>query len=434
MYILILNIVLYFVTLVYVAKKDSFISIRVFILFLYFLFALMGFITVSNGIFFETFGVYSLAKLSIIPYLVNYIMVIILLSSLRSKIINNNITMWLKATNVLNSKLLLTFENIVMVVCIVFLMLLFIGILQNGILSYGVIYEASRIGERAVFFENKILNALFFRSYKFLSFVVPFFYVIKFSKYVCGYKKKQCIMHIFIMLCCLVAGCIVRASRGGVFFVFLNFLFFVLCFWDYIAIRTKKLFSIGMGIALIAVNFFVNQISEDRFETDNVATNNIRYFGEAFPNLGLRIWDISDEHILGARKFPTLFQFFGGYIPDFNNDYDYKMMYFESKYKYPVNNFKTLFGDLYIEFGLTLSILFFLLCVGILRLFYNKAKHSCLSIIYLYIVYELVTFGLFGLRLDETYIIEYVLYFVVILILKKRFQNNFYNISLVKSE
>lgn len=170
---------------------------------------------------------------------------------------------------------------------------------------------------------------------------------------------------------------------------------------------------------LIIISFFVGQISDSRFE-DNSTQNNIRYLGEVFPNLGLRIWPVSGEHLMFERKFPDIYSLLGGEIRTFDSR-ETMIAYYETKSKFPVNNFKSFFGDLYIEYGVSLSFIIFIFTIVVLKYLINSYRHTGLSLIFLFVTYKITVWGLYGCKLDEESFKHCVLYILALLYLKRRF-------------
>jgi hypothetical protein len=181
---------------------------------------------------------------------------------------------------------------------------------------------------------------------------------------------------------------------------------------------------IGGVMIVIMLCFTIGiTLSRSADDTELALFGIVRYLGEAFPNLGFRVWNVSEEHIMGARKFPFLYQLFGGFIPDFEgNKYDY-VLYFETKYKYPVNNFQTFFGDIYAEFGIVLSFLIVICYVHLMKKIIKKTSDSILSIVFVYVTYTLLIWGGFNCKISEGFIIELLLYIISIFVIKQLFLN-----------
>lgn len=401
---LILNTILYLGILFYYIKKDSILSIRVFVSLLYFLFALIGVITVQNGIYFETFGYYSVKNVSFVPYLLNFVMVVFMLNLLKN--IDRYVDIFLKK-DLNNSRLSKIVEYITMVACFIFLFLVLLWYTNNKSLSFADIYINKRSGEQM--FSNGLLNMLYHRVFYFLKWITPVYFMFQYAKIVNG---KASLYKLLFFFAVIILKSLVGADRGTMFFSCLDFIFFIIIFYKYLSYRIKKQLIIVCSCSFFAIVLVLESISYSRFESGNSTyeSGTIRYFGEVFPNLGLRIWNVSNDHIMGARRFPRVYKALGGKVPDFKGDISLEREYFESKYKFPVNNFKSFYGDLYIEFGKYLSIIIFLLLYIILNHLKKNNINNGMSLLYVYIAYSLCTWGFFGCAVDERFVANVILY------------------------
>ena len=105
----------------------------------------------------------------------------------------------------------------------------------------------------------------------------------------------------------------------------------------------------------------------------------LRYFGESFPNLGYIMYDQVIVHPMGIRFYP---EFLWGNNPPWSSTDD-SYEYWGNITGVPVINFKTFFGDLYIEFGLVLTFVL----VGLLFLIISYITQKKFSVITLPIVF-----------------------------------------------
>ena len=127
----------------------------------------------------------------------------------------------------------------------------------------------------------------------------------------------------------------------------------------------------------------------------------MHYFGESYPNLGLRVWPVENiNHPYGERLFPSL-----GLWGDSDNrsffDAADRSYYWVSVTNAPVVNFKTMFGDLYVEFGIIWPFVIALL-TRVLILMINR-WYSVFSIALMNLCYNLAIFGVFDFSGESFY-------------------------------
>lgn len=418
MFALEINILFYFISIVFFYRKDHSFSIRVAILFLYLIFAIMGYYIVQTGIFFVQFGHYNISDVSILPYVFNFLFILLLMTPFR--FLRGKESKCICSLEQIKSKRIMYFERLVIILCFGYL---FVGVLwfyKYGTADFVDIYTSNREGEHEYVFSNRLLNIFFFRTFHVLRWITPFWCMIEFSKLINRIKMKQALFYLVVFFICLYIGCIVGSNRGGMIFTSTNLIFFIIIEWKYLSPKIRRTIIVIGCIAVIFIVMSLLSITLSRSDNDSdvASFGVIRYFGESFPNLGIRVWGASDEHIWGARKFPFLFQLFGGYIPDFNGDKYVMVDYFERMYKYPVNNFKTFFGDIYAEFGIVVSFLIVCLYVWIVNLLIKKTSKSNLYVIFIYETYTLLTWGLFNCNISQDFVVEFLLYVIIVFFIK----------------
>lgn len=420
MWPLIINVILYLVALLYFYKKAHHFSIQVAVLFLYLVFSIMGVLVVNNGVFFQQFGYYDLSRVSILPYLFNFIMILLLLRPLR--VIEGNETNFVCSMAQVTNSRIKTFEQIIVVMCFAYLFVGSLWFQKYGHVEFGDIYASNREGEREYVFSSRLLNIFFFRTHQVLNWITPFWCMLEFGRIINKVKPKRALFNIILLFSCLYIGCLISSNRGGIIFTTANLCFFIVILWNHLSNKSRRLFIIIGSIVATIVIMFLMSISLSRYGDDSEVASFgvIRYLGESFPNLGIRVWDVSDEHMWGARKFPAFYQMFGGYVPEFYGDKDLMVNYFEINFRYPVNNFKTFFGDIYAEFGTPISFLIVLLYISLVNRLIKKTLKSKLSTVFVYETFTLLTWGLFNCKISQDFLIEFILYVLVVLYIRKR--------------
>lgn len=308
MQVLIFNALLYIITAAFFYKKDRHFTIRTLIFLLYSIFAIAGIYTIYDGTFFSTFGTYSLTNLDVLPYMANYVIVFVLTFSIG----NINQTDVYKNIRYFNSR---TVKNIEIFVIFISLIYVFMQFEVASILSsyeLGDIYQAAHDGDSLINFPSQWMNIAYFRTMQILDILYPVIYLIEFAKLTTGKDTKYSITILLMILIPRIMGCAIMANRGGIIFNTASFVFFMIAFWKDMPQKAKLIFKNGSILFLVLIVSYLAAISISRLGDDKAEAGKsvLRYFGEAFPNLGLRVWEVSDHYLLGMRTFPTIYSFF----------------------------------------------------------------------------------------------------------------------------
>ena len=172
-------------------------------------------------------------------------------------------------------------------------------------------------------------------------------------------------------------------------------------------------------ILAASYSFIITKSRVEQKTWTNETESILHYFGESFPNLGARVWTLDDiNHPYGSRKFPNIYEIFSGAEKkEFFNSTE-TSYYWNIYTKAPVVNFKTGFGDLYVEFGLILTFIIALLINRIIL--YLNYKYRVFSIIVMCICYNFAIYGLFDSK-GESFITE-IIWFLIIATFFKLFK------------
>lgn len=390
--ILFFNFLLYFSFFIYKFKKrDNYINIYNYIILLYSIIALLGYIIFENGIYEYTFGYKNEESLSIIPYILTFISFIIIiyplkrsnLFALNSGISNNN----------LDTKII----YFTLIVFIIYL-LLFNKLIsyRSSLTDFGDIYNDAAAGN-TISFGNSTLDFIYSKILT-LTHILPYItYPLLFKKLVIGEKRRFYFFIIFILFSMQIYPLINNANRGGVFFTTMLFISYYIFYRKNINKKIKKYFFI-LGIAgLVVISLYSLTISYSRTQAEKseaINTMVFRYFGEPFPNLGFNIWNHNINHPYGKRFFPNLTQAYKNY--DIEKGRNSKFIYWERFVGIPMLNFKTFFGDVYVEFGLIFGFLFIIGITLVCNKLLNNTRNYLYnhSLIFFYI--NTCVYGLFS--------------------------------------
>ena len=417
MWVLYTNFCLYLAALMYYKFKDGIFSIRVFVLFLYCLFSISGVFCIKNGIYFSTFGTFDLTQLSIVPYIFNFILVLYLLYNIP----NFNFSK-IKKQELLNSRIIVYIESFFIILSIIFLCLQYVWFQTFSSIELADLYERGYTGEVDQYvFSSSILRVIYYRSKALLDYAVPFFYLIEFAKMSFGADYKKPLIIILLMFMPQILLGYFSASRGMIVFQVANLFFFVIYFWKYLPLKVKSLIVSSFLLFSFSVISFLLAISISRADEDSdIATTEIfRYFGESFPNLGLRVWNVDGINLYGMRKFPTIYSLFAD-IPKSIESYKNPNLFYGAYSKYPIQNFKTLFGDLYCEWGIILSFAIVVLFTKYALLLKRKLHNSLFSLIILFSIYRVLVYGLFNADITQNSIIYMTVLFFIAAYIKRK--------------
>lgn len=396
MQVLIFNALLYIITAAFFFKKDRHFTIRTLIFLLYSIFAIAGIYTICDGTFYSTFGNYSLSKLDIIPYLGNYLLIFIMTLSIG----NNNQAVFRSNGFCIDNKIINQIEIFVIIISLVYVVMQFEVASILSSYDFGEIYQAAHDGDLIIQFPAQWMNIAYYRTMQILDILYPVIYLIEFMKLSSGKKMTRSMVIVLLILIPRIMGCAIMANRGGIIFNTASFVFFMNFFWNRLPGRVKLFFKTGSAWFVALIVFYLAAISISRLGDDEKEAGNsvLRYFGEAFPNLGLRVWEVSDHYLMGMRTFPSVYSLFEP-IPNVVSNAEgngVKHIIFENISGFPIINFKTFYGDLYCEWGPILPFIIIGIYLFLIKSLKNMLSNSVFSLLMSYSVYMAIIWGLFN--------------------------------------
>lgn len=390
MNILLFNFFLYSVWFGFTIKKEKRITIYSVLILFFVVVSFLGYYTVSNGIYFDVFGYQPVDSLKLEPYLYAFSTYIILFWPLRNIKLNDS------KIDFIFSKKIKSYVRIWVIYFSLFTVLKLVEAMASLSLGLGDTYDARHVDGEELFVYNNILLEKF-NGYGFflLNATVPFIMAYVFI----GLNRKQitnrfAVLLIFLSYVPSLLSGIAMGSRGGLFMTAFCFLFFVLLFWRFIPKSFLSKIYLYVTVFVSLIIFYSWMITSDRVGKGGEGLNSIfRYFGEAFPNLGFTFWGDVKYHPMGQRLFPNFL------LPNEKSLYtsvDDSYQYWGFRTGVPVLNFKTYFGDLYIEFGLEYAFLFVIICSFLVRKYFNIYKVNVFNLSFLYYYYQLCIFSFAG--------------------------------------
>lgn len=407
-----INIILYFVTFLVYFIKDKKLGVRECVFLLYAIFGVASVVSINSGVYFEVFGVYALHQLNLTPLLLNYIFVLLFAQSLNGldKVKYDLIS--------LDNIYVRIFEFVMIFLAILNLFFQYEWSKIVANLELADIYAAGHTGDMELTFDNQLWNILFYRSKQIISLTTPIIYIIEFMNLSLNRNVRKSAVMILLMFLPTVIGMGMSGNRGGIVFSFASLAFFIILFWPKFSKGIKKSITIAV-VGLLAIGLiYIIAITMSRYGEDSSRASDgvLRYFGEAYPNLTWQIWPEEGRHLEGMRTFPSLYEIFGGYIPQTNDEgFGGSQFMYEMISGWPILIFKTFYGDLFVEFGPYIPFLIAIVYLIIVNVMQTKLKYSVFSLLIFHFSFMALIFGLFDNYLVESNIVNLIILFIAAL-------------------
>ena len=379
--------------------------------------AFLGYYTFKTGIYQKTFGYKDVTTLPVAPYILCLLMIVMLVHPLRhvetikKMETNNSVAISERWQNYLSFLFL-------GLVGLYFYMNQLLVSQRSEFVEYDEIYENMASGNFEKF-SSPILNTIYFRLITLIRLLSPFVYYFQFS--ILSKKKKNeskwlPVVLIFSSFILSVFPDIRSASRGAMYFSAMQLCFFIFIYFKSFTRGVKIVTVTAIAGSMLLLVIFSMAISYSRFGEGKEGNEQIfRYFGEPYPNLGFNVWNKDIRHPYGKRFFPRLTT---GRDISFSGRED-RFTYWERQVGIPMLNMKTIFGDLYVEFGVIGSFAVVILWLLLLRYCLYKARGDALAtVVFLYYNYDIVVYGLFNNHLSEDTLKEFCYSIIIILVLR----------------
>lgn len=379
--------------------------------------AFMGWYTFITGIYQYTFGYRNPDELGVYPFALCFIMFLILIKPFNNKININAIANGFRERRIERLSIFLA--------CFLMCILLFqlaltiqtfsIDIIDN----YGDMYEDRASGIQ-LSYGSFWIDYVYSKSIAVSRIILPIVYTLMFMSIVGSRKGRGLkITMVVIITIEIILTKLLSANRGGVFFSVMTLTFYIATFYKLFSTKIKRSIWIIFGSGVVILALLMSVVSVSRFKGDNKEsqTQNMRYFGEPFPNLGYNIWDKNIQHPYGRRFFPALSETLG-----FSEHKEFEgrkslHSYWERYVGIPMLNFKTIFGDLFIEFGVFGAFVFLLFCFYIISYLLKHNKGIVAQVTFLSMWYDVVIYGIFGNHMQGFWFADifYTLVFLFVL-------------------
>ena len=387
MNLLLINFFAYLIWLLITIKKEKRLTSYSLLIAMYTVIAFLGYYTVKTGIYYNTFGYYSPNTLQAEPYIYAFIGYFILFLPFYK--IRSNID---KVSFIFNkdTKVFVNFWIIIYILYTILKLSEAVIAVSTGLAD---MYEARHIEGVQLFTYDPIIDKFNGYSSFFLTASTPF--MMLYSLLGIANKKVTTFKGVLIICLCFLPelfGDIGMGSRGAMFMTLLCFLFFVFLFAKQLPRRfIKNIFIIIVSFAVVVL-VYSWAITVGRMGSSGGMESIFRYFGESFPNLGWTIWGNATYHPMGERFFPTLWG--NKLVTSMSVDEAYQ--YWSTMTGVPVLNFKTYYGDLYVEFGEYGAFVFLMLTSIPIYLYFKRKGVTIFNFSYLYLYFQLCVFAFSG--------------------------------------
>lgn len=381
MIVLILNALAYFLWFVNVYKKEKSLTLYSSLILLIFGVAFLGVVTVGNGIYFDVFGYYDLSLINFVPYLLCFIGFLIFFEPLRGiRISSLDISLFES-----NSFKIITYIWL-------FISTLFVGIrifaaVVAVSIGLDVLYEATHIegdpvdllkGASDWVYKTIWIGSNISRATSPL--------MMLFSMFLLSKTKHNFLAYyiLFLSVAPYLASAISIGSRGAMLWSLFRLVFIVVLTKDLLPKEKKKNIYMLLTYCLTVVLIYSIITTIGRFGDDNMFSSILRYFGEPFPNVSFLYWDNVTNHPFGDRLIPDLV----GFTKDIGDSSEDVFMYWGSVTGVPILNWKVLYCDSYIEFGVWGGMLFLCIFSGVFKYLFIKYGVTIYTISILFFYYE----------------------------------------------
>lgn len=392
MNILLVNFFAYLLWDIYTICKEKKLSLYSYILTFFTVIAFLGYFIVETGIYAEQYDHFNFNKVSYEPYILCFITYVILFYPLKG------LKVELSDNSFLFSKDMKFFVRIWKIFFIIYLLFKIYEFIMTISYGFANAYDTRHnLGESLFTYDNIIAQKINGWGPFLLNATAPIIMCYAFlGLYYHKIKGSETSFLIFLAIVPSILSSMAAGSRGALFMAFFTFAFYILLFWDYIPKRYRNI-AFKYGVIFLTVillfSFIITGDRNDNTSTGSI-TNILRYFGEAFPNLGNLFYGQVSFHPMGARFFDNiLFKNYGGYYTSVDESYQFWTMMTGVH----VEVFKTYFGDMYIEFGRNLGMLITLLTTILMKLILRMKKLGICLLPIIYFYFQLCTYAFAGM-------------------------------------
>lgn len=376
----------------------------------------LGYFTVNTGIYQAVYG--TSVKFPYEPYILEFLFFLIFMwpfRNFKSKDIAITDMPLLKS-----KKIRTIFKFLLLVYSLYFLLLLRVDLYVFSH-SIGEAYDSAHYDGKTLYPYSNLESKIDWICGSLYNWTSPIILIYALSGII---NKKNGWSRNFNFLCILFVviifflSCVSTGRRGGTFFFIVRMIFVFLPFWNQIPKRIKAtaLSSLPWVILLFflyAVSMTVYRVQDS---TETPFASVLRYLGESYPHLGNAFWDKVLFHPMGARLYPFAINVTS--VIENANSLGEQHQIWEVITGVPILNYKTIYGDFYVDFGPYIPFLFVFVYSLLLKIFTSKGqvKFAAYPVLYYYIAMAATAPLWFSMRELSgvlNLLIAIVLYFVI---------------------
>lgn len=407
--VLIYNSILYWITALYFQKKYGFCLLS-FIWFYFAVFSTFGYLLTVDDIYCYIHDEVPVKHYHIEPYIYTYITFLAITVPLR----RYNPFSIKVPIHIFNDRKILHTIEVCNYIAISYVMVKLIQIYFVASMGFGNMhdFDGDKIG---ILYPGAIGWIL--RPFNLIGrmnnmIVMPIIIFIVLKGYTCGYyNKSYTLKHVVPYILGTTLMGFVGGSRGAMFFGIMTVSYFYVLFFNSLDKKFKRKINISLLLIAVIVVFVVLNITFQR--QSNSGTEMLAYYGildylgMMFPNIEYKIWG-HVTHPMGARLFPSLV----GTIP---HDPDY---WFDTCNIWGWL-FPTLWGALYTEFGVIITMILVGSYYMVLRRYFKKKTYRIYDVPVVLFVYTFAFSSIFNLALTDSDYISFLLILLLVQYIKK---------------
>lgn len=343
--IIVYNSILYWLTAFYFYRRKGF-TLYSFLWFYYALFSSFSILLMKDDLYFQMTGIGKDATITVVPYILLYISFLTLTKPLS----NFTISKFNINNKIYRSKSIHNICKLANYISIIYIIVKLVQIYLVSQIGFGIVHDMKDSTE--IIYPGVL--GIFLWPLNLIGrinniAIMPLVVLYSLFGYVNGFVKINRLLFYVIPygLGTVLMG-FVGGSRAAMFFGIMQVLFFYVLFQHYIPSKIKRMllfFSALFSISLVSVTINITQERFGDAASFTVESSILDYLGQTFPNINYRIWENECTRPMGKRLFPLLF---GG----MGLDSDYFALNYHT---YPWI-FHSMWGGLYEEFGLIISI------------------------------------------------------------------------------
>lgn len=420
---LILSCLLHISYSVYYYCKSRCLSIHNLISFWFSFIVVMGWITVETDIYQAIHGTY--VSFPYEPYILEFAFFYIFMWPFRSL---NSDKFYLKDLFFFNADIKRFIQ------CLLVVFLLYLGVnAKNAFFVYqtslvDAYYSVHNTGN-LLFQLNEIEQKIIWICGSLFTWFSPLVIIYALYGLTNNRKRKS---YSFYLLCigicitCSFLSFISTGQRGAVFFFFVTFSILFIPLWKYLSKRIRRFFvtiiPLLVGVFFIySVTMTVMRVEDSKTETP--ITTVLRYLGEPYPHLGNKFWNKVLVHPMGMRLYPFIIE--PKQIISNSNSIGEQHIIWENITGVPILNYKTLYGDFYVEFGIWIPFIMVSLYSLLLWSFVKKSKVSVFAFPILYYYIEMAACApLWFQKREWTGVRNLIAIIIIYFVLKLIFEKN----------